>query len=457
MRIDRGMIVALVAAMALGACAPATNGAGSRGPGETRFTTSAKLQLAQAEGAEGERRTELYQEALSQSLAGIESAPENAQHYYLAGIAHAGLGDFSAADEMWNTALEMYPEYGEDVMIAREQAWAQAFNDGVNAYNEGDMEGALRHWQAANEVFDRRPEAYFNLAAIYSQEERYDDAIGAFESAVAALERSPGRELTEEEVADREESLHGALQNLGNLQLFTEQFGAAERTFSRLAEMRPDDVQARANRAAALARQGQREQAMAVYQELLSMPGIDADQMMSVGIGMFQAQEYAEAANAFRRITEMQPRNRDAWYNYVNALYAEQRWQDVIPVAEQLLEMDPLNENAHLILIQAHREARQQQRALHFAEQNQAAPIHVDDIQVRQDNGRAVLTAAATGNRAAQGSPVRLQFTFYGPNGETLGTETATVSAPAQNASTRFEVAVSTQTMPIGFSYRLAQ
>jgi hypothetical protein len=47
---------------------------------------------------------------------------------------------------------------------------------------------------------------------------------------------------------------------------------------------------------------------MTVYQELLGMPNLTADQMMSVGVGLFQAQEYAEAANAFRRITEMQPR-----------------------------------------------------------------------------------------------------------------------------------------------------
>jgi len=455
MRIHRGMFLVLAAATAFGACAPATNGVGTRGPGETRFTTSAKLNLAQAEAAEGERREELLREALTQSLQGIESAPGNAQHFYLAGIAHAGLGDFAAADTMWDRALEMFPEYEEDVMIAREQAWAQAFNDGVNAYNAGDMQAATRYWQSANEIFDRRPEAYFNLAAIHSQEQRYDDAIRAFEDAVAALERSPGRELTEEEQEDRAESLLGALQNLGNLQLFTEQFGAAERTFSRLAELQPDDVQARANRASALARQGQRDQAMAVYQELLGMPGITADQLMSVGVGLFQAQEYAEAANAFRRITEMQPRNRDAWYNYVNALYAEQRWQDVIPAAEQLLEMDPLNENAHLILIQAHRESRQQQRALHFAEQNQAAPIHLDDIQLRHDEGRALIQAAATGNRAAAGSPVRLEFTFYGDGGQTLGTETVTVSAPAVNATTRFEVSTQTTAAPVGYRYRV--
>jgi tetratricopeptide (TPR) repeat protein len=468
MRIRSGVFLALAAGAVLGACAPAAgNGvAGAPRPAETRFTTAAKLQLAQAEAATGERQQELYQQALQQSLQGIEAAPNNPQHFYLAGVAHSGLNDFEAADTMWNRALEMFPAYEGEVMVAREQAWAQAFNQGVIAYNAGNHQEAVRYWEQANAIFDRRPEAYFNLAAVYSQEERYDDAIGAFRSAVQALEREPGRELTPEEVADRDESLVSALQNLGNLQLFTEQFTGAEQTFRRLGELQPDNVQARANLAAALARQGRRPEAMTVYQELMGMPNLTPDQMMSVGVGLFQAQEFGEAAQAFRRITETHPNNRDAWYNHLNALYAlqrdqetatAQRWQEVIQAAERLLELDPLNENAHLILIQAYRDTRRQQDALRIAERNQAQPIHIDEVQIRQNGGRAVLQATATGNRAPAGSAVNLEFTFYGPGGQTLGTQRTAVSAPAQNASTRLEVSIPTETMPTGFRYRVVQ
>jgi len=468
MRIQRGIFLALAAAAAVGACAPAaTNGAatGPR-PAETRFTTAAKLQLAQAEGATGERQQELYNQALQQSLQGIESAPQNPQHFYLAGLSHAGLGNFEAADTMWDRALEMFPAYEGDVMVAREQAWAQAFNQGVNAYNAGNMEQAERAWQQANQIFDRRPEAHFNLAAIYSAEQRYDDAINEFRAAVTALEREPGRELTPEEQADREESLASALQNLGNLQLFTEQFAGAEQTFRRLSQVQPDDVQTRANLATALARQGQREQAMAVYNELLGTPGMEPAQMMSIGVGLFQAQEFAQAANAFRQITVAQPNNRDAWYNLLNALYAQQRdpqtataqgWLDLVPVGERLIEIDPLNENAFLIMIQAHREARQQQRALHFAERNQALPVYVDNIQLRHEDGRTTLNAVASGNRARAGSPVQLEFTFYGADGQALGTQRTTVTAPAQNAEAAFQVAMPTAAAPTGFRYRVVQ
>jgi tetratricopeptide (TPR) repeat protein len=457
MRFQRGTFLALAAAVAVGACAPAATTGAPGAPRETAQTRAATLFLAQAEAAEGERRQELYEQALEQSLRGVEAAPNNPQHYYLAGIAHAGLDDFEAADTMWDRALEMFPDFEGDIAIAREQAWAQAFNHGVNAYNAGDLDEAVEQWRRANQVFDRRPEAYFNLAAVYSQREQYDRAIDAFRSSVQALERAPGRELTEEEQAEREESRLSALQNLGNLQLFTEQFGEAEQTFRRLAELRPDDVQARSSLATALARQGRQAEAMQVYTELLGQPGLSSQEMMSVGVGLFQAQEYGRAADAFRRITEMQPNNRDAWYNFLNALYAQERWQDAIPVAERLLELDPLNENANLILLQAFRDTRQQQRALAVAERNQAAPIHVDDLQMRFDNGRATLRGAASGNRAAQGTPVRLEFTFYGEEGQTLGTQTVTVNAPAQNATAPFDVSMAVDAQPTGFRYRVLQ
>jgi tetratricopeptide (TPR) repeat protein len=459
MRMQRGMFLALAAMVALGACAPGatTGGAGAAGarPAETRFTTTAKLQLAQAEGATGERQQQLFQQALEQSLQGIESAPGNPQHYYLAGLAYAGMDNFEGADTMWTRAGEMFPGYQAEIMVAREQAWAQAFNQGVVAYNEGNMQVAVRHWERANQIFDRRPEAYFNLAAVYSQEQRYDDAVRAFQASLEALEREPGRELSAEEQAEREEAMVGALQNLGNLQLFTEQFGPAEATFRRLSELQPRNVQARSNLAAALARQERRDEAMTVYRELLAMPNLTTDEMMSVGVGLFQAQEYAQAADAFRQITDRQPNNRDAWYNYLNALYAQQRWQDIGPVGERLLELDPLNENAHLIMVQAFRELRQQPRAIQFATRNQELPVRLDELQLRHEGGRAVLRGTVTGNRAPAGSPVRLEFTFFGADGQTIGTEVVTVNAPAQNATTTLQVSVASPTAPMGYRYRV--
>jgi tetratricopeptide (TPR) repeat protein len=209
MRVQRGLFLALTAAVTVGACAPAATGgtAGGPRPAESRFTTAAKLQIAQAEAATGERQRELYQAALVQALQGVEAGPNNPQHFYLAGIAHAGLGTSRRADTMFNRALEMFPQYYEDVMIAREQAWAQASIEGVNAYNAGEHAGGDPVLGVGQRDLRSAPRSVLQPGGDLQPGGAVRRRDRAFEDAVAALEREPGRELTPEEQEDRAESL----------------------------------------------------------------------------------------------------------------------------------------------------------------------------------------------------------------------------------------------------------
>jgi tetratricopeptide (TPR) repeat protein len=447
MTVRGGFSATLAALLVVGACAPAAT---TGGGGDTRFSRAATLQIAQAQVAEGERAQELYRQALDNSLQGIEDSPENAQHFLLAGQAYAGLGDVEGADSMFVRALEMHPDFATDIAISREQAWAELFNQGVTAYNAGDHDEAVQQWEGANRIFDGRPEAFFNLAAVYSQREEYDQAIGAFERAVSSLDQEPARELDEEEIAERQESLESALQNLGQLQLFTEQFGEAERTYRRLTELQPESIAAQSSLAAAIAQQGRHEDAAAVYQRLMAAPDLSAEDLMSIGVGLWQSEQFTEAEQAFRRITEMAPESRDGWYNYLQALYAQDKYQEIIPVAERVLELDPLSETVHLILGRSHRELQQQQRALQVLQANEAHPVHVQDMTMRVDDGRAMVSGRVIGNQASAGTPIRLEFTFAGPTGE-VGRETVTVSAPAQGQATDFRVSPQTSAAPTGY------
>src|SRR5690606_34277582 len=112
----------------------------------------------------------------------------NPQHYFLLGQAQAGLGNFDAANEAWETAERIYPAYELEIEPAREAAWAEAFNEGVNAYNSSNLEEATAAWERANSIFALRPEAFQNLAAVHTQAGDYDQAIEAYRSALAAIE-----------------------------------------------------------------------------------------------------------------------------------------------------------------------------------------------------------------------------------------------------------------------------
>lgn len=467
MRLERGVAFALGSLLVAGACAPAEGPAAGpqvspvtgevypegTPPSQSRFAQDAQVHLVRAQAAGDESA---YQEALAAAQAGIEAEPENPLHYYLAGQAYAGMGDYEQADAMWTRAQEIYPAYELEIEADRENAWVTAFNQAAEAYNAGNEEEAIRLWQQANLIYDRRPEAYENLAVVYIQSGDYERAIEMYEGALEALERRPVREVEEEEIAERAEARRNALTTLGQLYTQTEQFAEAERVYREILRDSPDHVAAQSGLAAAIARQGRAEEAAEMYDRLLSSPDLTADDLMAAGVGLFQAEQYELAAQAFERITEQRPQSRDAWFNYLNALYAQDENESVIRVGERLLELDPLNENAYLIIARAHRDAGQPQRALQMLERAEALPVTVTEMQLSQRQDRAELRGQVQGNQAAAGTPVRLQFTFYGEGGE-LGTETVTVNAPAEGATTSFTAAIQTTSPVTGYSYRVLE
>src|SRR5690606_29913623 len=68
-------------------------------PVETRYSQTSALYL----------RSEEPERALVLALQGVEAEPGNPIHYFLAGVAHARLGGYQAADTMLARAQRMYP------------------------------------------------------------------------------------------------------------------------------------------------------------------------------------------------------------------------------------------------------------------------------------------------------------------------------------------------------------
>jgi len=444
MRFRSGMIFALGATLVLGGCAAGAGGAagpttsptgktyapGTR-PSESRFTGPANLFLAQ----------QAFDRALESARQGIAADSANPQHYFIAGQALAGLGQFEEADQMFRRAEEIYPAYELEIEPAREAAWATAFNQGVEAYNAQNMEQAIQAWSNANRIYNVRPEAYLNLAVIYTQQNQYDQAIAAYREGLEAIERQPQtRPLTPEEVAERTTSRGTMIENLAQLLTFTERFADAETLYRQQLQEQPNDVGLQSNLAVALQRQGKEAEAQEIYNRLLGQQNLSGTDLFNIGVALFNGKNYTQAAQAFKRVTEVIGNSRDAWYNYANALYAGNEFGQLVPVAERLVALDPLNENSALILARAYREAKQNQQALQALQRNEEAPVHVDNLELRPGDNRTTVRGQVIGNKASAGTPIQLRFTFYSDTGAELGTETATVNAPAADATANFEV-----------------
>lgn len=405
MKVVRETLLVLGASAVVGACASA--GAAGAGPAAslpnvacpegvtlsaTPFTNAAQTALVRAQVA-GD--TLGYQEALNQSLQGMEATPNNPQPYYLAGQAYVGMGDFAGADSVWARASTLCPAYTAEIAPDRRNAYQLAYNRGIEALNAGDTAAAITAWENASRLDRSSPDATFNLAVVASQSGDYERATRGFEETLRLLDSLPA--------VDPADTLASG------------QMG--------------DRMDTRRNAYAGL---------------------------LNVGAQRFSAEDYVGAGRVFQRLSELDPNSRDAWYNYALALYQQKQWAQLQPVAERVVQIDPLNENANVLLFNALKEQGQNQRALEVLERVEELPVKVTQVQVNGQEGRSVLTGTVEGNKAPAGSPVRLEFTLFA-NGQTLGTQAVTVNAPAEGQTGTFEVALDSPTPVSSYRYRVVR
>lgn len=411
-------------------------------PTETRYSQTAALYLRSGEA----------ERALTQALEGIEADPGNPRHHFLAGVAYARLGRYVDADRALDRAQEIYPAYELDIEPERLAAWAEAFNRGTEAYADGRDGDAVQAWRGAAVVYRLRPEAHGNLAMLLAQRGDLEDAIDVYVDLVAGLELVPAtRVLTADEVVERERVRTESEQRLAELLLMSGRFERAETVLRRRLADTPNDAALRLGLASALSGQGRTGAADSIYQDLLTERSLDETQLYNLGVALFRASAPEQAAEAFRRLTELRPQSRDAWFNYANALLAASDWARLVEASDPLLALDPLGEGAALLVARAHLESGDEQAALAELSRIDALPAYVEGLTLQVAGSLSTLSGRVVGNSDEAGAPIRLRFTFYGGDG-TASADTV-LAVPDEGAAEPFEVSV--RLRATAYSYEL--
>jgi tetratricopeptide (TPR) repeat protein len=184
--------------------------------------------------------------------------------------------------------------------------------------------------------------------------------------------------------------------------------------------------------------------------------------LLNAAAQLFQADRFADAADVFRPLAQADRNHRDAWYNLSLALYKLGRWDELVPVAERVVELDPLNYNAHIVLFNAHKgiaergggaaERQARERALAVLQRAEALPARLDGIRVTNAAGRATFQAMLEGGEARPGTPLTLEVVFWGPDGR-LGAAPVTAAAPAKGASVPISAAIDAPAAATGITY----
>lgn len=434
-----GFLCALVVtgAPVLSGCASGGGGGGEAAVlayRESEFTRNAELALTKTVVTPDPA---LYQEALDWALREIASDPGNSVGYYQAARAHIGLYDYVAADTLLEMATAIYPPYASEAEERRESAWISSFNASIGLLEDEDgVEEAIERLRSAEMIYPRmRPEALINLGVSYEQLGRTEEAIEAFGTALEVIRGPRPQEMVARDSAlaaswlEKEASVAF---NRAMLYTNNERHQEAADEYGRYLAENPGDITALSNLAGSIAAAGMPDSAQAIYENLMG-ENLGILDYSNIGVGLYLANNYERAAEAFQLVLDASPQNRDALLNLTTTLYQAERWHECVPVARRLIETDPYAADHLLILARCVAFAGDEQEAATVIENYQAMAFNMSEASLTPNvGGGGSVTGNLTNYTLEPGGTVTILVNFLGDDGESVGTNSTRVEVPAQ-------------------------
>jgi tetratricopeptide (TPR) repeat protein len=427
-------------------------------PRDNTHTRSADLYLTQAQTAatdeDAERR---FQQALDAAHAGIEEDPENPKSYFQAAQASVGLNDFAGADSLFAKAEELHPRYVLETEPWREQGWVNAYNEAIDPLNAGDLEGAVKLFELANRLYSNRPEAFLQLGSLYARLDKTPEGIAAFGKARELLEESRVVQLEDPELAEVwKQHWEIATTGLAQVLTFSERWEEAAKLYGEMLADDPQNVQVLGALAGVLTELEQADSVRVLYEDLLSRPGLSERDLFNAGVGLYQIGDYDRAAESFREAARRNPFNRDARMNLAQTLHIAEKYEELIPAARELLEVDPLNGLAWIFLTRAYSELDQTDDANRVFLQYQEIGYEVENLRLDSEpDGGARIIGQLKNNGAQPGTPITLRFHFGGEDGREIGTVDIRVEMPEVESLQFFQGTFVSPDAVMGFSYEV--
>jgi tetratricopeptide (TPR) repeat protein len=347
----------------------------------------------------------------------LEAMRENKQEsnpaaWYYLGRIYLQRGDIYGADSALTRAEKLAPACAKEIDLYRRNAWVGLIQGGNGFEEKKNRDSALVLYRQASVMYRKSPIAYYQAAALFNDQGAIDSATAYYGRAVEASANVT--DTTEQKIRDR------SAFNLGALLLNSQKHAEAAAAFERYLKWVPNDIEAKRGLAAAYRAQGQADKAQALEKEIVAAggpaapsgaPGAGAGtaDLMNVGVSLYNDKNYAEAAEAFGKVAEAEPYNRDALFNLTNTYLALKDGAKLLATAQRLSAMEPMNENSLKLVGEGYKQVNKVDDAVKVAEKVLALPVDVQVTDFGATAGGATLTATATGRKAqtAAGKPIK--------------------------------------------------
>ncbi|MEO8449300.1 MAG: hypothetical protein ABI647_05885 [Gemmatimonadota bacterium] len=334
-----------------------------------------------------------------------ENQAGNAAAWYYLGRVYIQQGDVGGIDSAFTKAQALAPSCELDIGQYRQNNWALLANKGLELQKQGDTEGALNLFRDASRFFTGLPHVLSNMGVLFANTGREDSAAIYFAKSLAVAEKDTAL------VEDR----NATALNLALMYQRTNKHPQAIAALHKYLGWDPKNNDAKKALAESFRAAGMADSANALEGAMIgelakkNLDSLDTGDLLNVGVAAFNAKKYPEAASAFGKAMARNPWSRDAVYNVANTYLAMQDNAKLVEAANQLVAIEPLNEDAYRLLGQAHRGLKHEAETLKAAEKLVGLPVHVEVTSFQMGKSSARLQGTATGRSPsdAQGKPVK--------------------------------------------------
>ena len=209
-------------------------------------------------------------------------------------------------------------------------------NLGMALRDKGQIDEAIREFQAAIRLKPYNAAFHVNLGATLAKKGLTDVAISQYQQAIHL----------EPDNVDAHNHLGTALTKIG----LTDE---AMREFQEALRLKPDNAASHVNLGGTLARKGQTDAAIAQYQAALRLESDNAEAHYNLGIAYYLKEQFAAAIVQYEAALNLKPTNPEIHYNLGSALALNGQLDQALQHFQAALRLKPDYAEAHYNLARA--------------------------------------------------------------------------------------------------------
>lgn len=473
---NRSLRLLLVGALAFAAAGAATvaplsaqgkNLAQGAKEKDIKQTKEAKKLLEKATAAgTPEAAAPFYQAALDSAKSAIALDDNNPLPHRQAGEALLGLGRVKEAASELDKAETLRPIYTLQTGGLREKAWIDQYQLAQPMLSGGNYDSAAVILESANAIYRERPEIMIVLGQIYAQGKDPMKSIPYLQAADSLI-KSRIAEVDSSMAKSWKEQQADLPVTMAQAYITAKEYDKASATLRGLVEANPSNLMYARSLANVYGQSNKPDSAAAVYVRLLGRSDLTPNDLFQVGIGLYSIDKFQDAAQAFRKETQVASKDRDAFEMWARSLQLAQNRDSTLATPANLTELqtaaegwvalDPSSRVGMLILAQTTNKQKNEARTNELVQKMDALPVGLTNLQLRRNStgGGASLSGEIENYKATQGNPVTLDFTFFDRAGNALGTQTTRVPAAAKDGKIPFNVDFKSDKEVDGYTYTL--